>query len=251
MQKTIFITGATAGFGKAMAQRYAKEGWQLILSGRRAERLDELKAALAPAKVHTVVFDVRDRQSCDDAVAALPDEFKDVDALVNNAGLALGMEPVQSCSLDDWETMIDTNIKGLTYMTRAVLPAMVERNQGHIVNLGSIAGNYPYPGGNCYGGTKAFVKHFSKNLRADLTGTRVRVTNIEPGMCETEFSEVRFRGDKNAAADVYQGVDALTADDIAECIYWATALPAHVNINSIEVMPVQQSFAGFAVDREG
>ncbi|BDQ34023.1 SDR family oxidoreductase [Pseudodesulfovibrio portus] len=250
MQKTIFITGATAGFGKAMAERYAREGWQLILSGRRAERLDELKAALAPAKVHTVVFDVRDRKACEEAVANLPAEFLPVDALVNNAGLALGMEPAQACSLDDWETMIDTNIKGLTYMTRAVLPAMVERNKGHVVNLGSIAGNYPYPGGNCYGGTKAFVNHFSKNLRADLAGTRVRVTNIEPGMCETEFSEVRFKGDKDAASKVYKGVDALTADDIAECVYWATALPAHVNINAIEVMPVQQSFAMFAVDRD-
>ncbi|MBG0790498.1 MAG: SDR family oxidoreductase [Desulfovibrionaceae bacterium] len=250
MTKTIFITGATAGFGKAMAERYAGEGWRLILSGRRAERLNELRKALAPAEVHTVVFDVRDRQACRDAVDGLPDAFRPVDVLVNNAGLALGMEPAQACSLDDWETMIDTNIKGLTYMTRALLPSMVERNRGHVVNLGSIAGNYPYPGGNCYGGTKAFVNHFSKNLRADLFGTRVRVTNIEPGMCETEFSEVRFKGDKEAAAKVYTGVDALTAEDIAECVYWATTLPPHVNINALEVMPVQQSFAAFAVDRD-
>ena len=250
MSKTIFITGATAGFGKAMAERYAREGWQLIVTGRRADRLEELKASLAPARVHTVTFDVRDRLACDDAVASLPAEFLPVDVLVNNAGLALGMNPAQTCDLEDWETMIDTNIKGLMYMTRALLPAMIERNRGHIVNLGSIAGTYPYPGGNCYGGTKAFVNHFSKNLRADLLGTRVRVTNIEPGMCETEFSEVRFKGDKKAAADVYQGVDALTAEDIAECVYWTTTLPPHVNINALEVMPVQQTFAAFAVGRD-
>jgi 3-hydroxy acid dehydrogenase/malonic semialdehyde reductase len=251
MTKTICITGATAGFGKAMAKRYAREGWQLIVTGRRTERLDELKTALAPAKVHTICFDVRDRQACQDAVASLPAEFLPVDVLVNNAGLALGMEPAQTCSLDDWEAMIDTNIKGLMYMTRALLPSLIERNQGHIVNLGSIAGTYPYPGGNCYGGTKAFVNHFSKNLRADLFGTRVRVTNIEPGMCETEFSEVRFKGNKDAAAKVYDGVDALTAEDIAECVYWTTTLPPHVNINALEVMPVQQAFAAFAVDRDG
>lgn len=249
MQKTIFITGATAGFGKAMAERYAKEGWKLILTGRREDRLEELKAALAPAPVHTICFDVRDKVACQEGVDALPEEFKAVDVLVNNAGLALGMEPAQACSLDDWETMVDTNIKGLTYMTRAVLPGMVERNTGHIVNLGSVAGTYPYPGGNCYGGTKAFVNHFSKNLRADLYGTKVRVTNIEPGLCETEFSEVRFKGDKDAAAKVYEGMDPITADDIAECVYWTTTLPAHVNINALEVMPVAQTFAMFAVDR--
>ncbi len=251
MHKTIFITGATAGFGMAMAKRYAQEGWRLILTGRRAERLEELKASLAPAEVHTIVFDVRDREACNRAVADLPEAFKPVDVLVNNAGLALGLEPAQACNMEDWEIMVDTNIKGLTYMTRAVLPAMVERNQGHVVNLGSVAGTYPYPGGNCYGGTKAFVNQFSKNLRADLLGTRVRVTNIEPGMCDTEFSQVRFKGDKEAADKVYQGVDALTAEDIAECVYWTTILPAHVNINSLEVMPVQQAYAPFAVDREG
>jgi len=249
MQKTIFITGATAGFGKAMAERYAKEGWKLILTGRRADRLEELKAALAPAPVHTACFDVRDKAACQEGVDALPADFKAVDVLVNNAGLALGMEPAQTCSLDDWETMIDTNIKGLTYMTRAVLPGMIERDTGHIVNLGSVAGTYPYPGGNCYGGTKAFVNHFSKNLRADLYGTKVRVTNIEPGLCETEFSEVRFKGDKDAAAKVYEGMDPITAADIAECVYWTTTLPPHVNINALEVMPVAQSFAMFAVDR--
>jgi 3-hydroxy acid dehydrogenase/malonic semialdehyde reductase len=251
MSKTVFITGATAGFGKAMAERYAKEGWKLVITGRRQDRLDEVKAALAPASVHTICYDVRDKQAAFDAVAALPAEFADIDVLVNNAGLALGMEPAQACNLDDWETMVDTNIKGLMYMTRAVLPNMVERKTGHIVNLGSVAGSYPYPGGNCYGGTKAFVNHFSKNLRADLHGTKVRVTNIEPGLCETEFSVVRFKGDENAAGNVYKGMDPIVADDIAEIVYWTTTLPAHVNINALEVMPVAQSFSMFAVDREG
>ena len=250
MSKTILITGATAGFGQAMARRFAHEGWNIIVTGRRKDRLEELKAALSPAKVHTLAFDVRDREACARAIKTLPGEFAAIDVLVNNAGLALGLEPAQACSLDDWETMIDTNIKGLTYMTRAVLPAMVERNQGHVVNLGSVAGTYPYPGGNCYGGTKAFVNHFSKNLRADLLGTKIRVTNIEPGLCETEFSVVRFKGDKAAADKVYEGTDPITADDIAECVFWATTLPAHVNIKSLDVMPVQQAFSPFAISRD-
>ncbi|MEZ7197504.1 SDR family oxidoreductase [Pseudodesulfovibrio karagichevae] len=250
MAKTILITGATAGFGEAMARRFAAEGWNLVITGRRTQRLEELKAALSPAEVHTLTFDVRDRQACEQAIKTLPGAFASIDVLVNNAGLALGLEPAQACDLDDWETMIDTNIKGLTYMTRAVLPGMVERNTGHVVNLGSVAGNYPYPGGNCYGGTKAFVNHFSKNLRADLLGTKVRVTNIEPGLCETEFSVVRFKGDKAAADKVYEGTQPITPVDIAECVFWATNLPAHVNINSLEVMPVQQAFAPFAISRD-
>ncbi|RWU02226.1 SDR family oxidoreductase [Pseudodesulfovibrio sp. S3] len=250
MPKTVLITGATAGFGKAMAQRYANEGWNLILTGRRAERLEELKTGLAPAKVHTLCFDVRDRQACQQAVDSLPAEFKGIDVLVNNAGLALGLEPAQSCDLDDWDAMVDTNIKGLMYMTRAVLPSMVERNKGHIVNLGSVAGTYPYPGGNCYGGTKAYVNHFSKNLLADLLGTKVRVTNIEPGLCETEFSVVRFKGDKKAADKVYEGTQPITPEDIAEIVYWTTTLPPHVNINALEVMPVQQAFSPFAISRD-
>jgi NADP-dependent 3-hydroxy acid dehydrogenase YdfG len=250
MAKTILITGATAGFGQAMARRFAAEGWNLVITGRRAQRLEELKAALAPAEVHTLAFDVRDRGACEQAIKTLPGDFATIDVLVNNAGLALGLEPAQACDLDDWETMIDTNIKGLTYMTRAVLPGMVERNTGHVVNLGSVAGTYPYPGGNCYGGTKAFVNHFSKNLRADLLGTKVRVTNIEPGLCETEFSVVRFKGDKAAADKVYEGTQPITPVDIAECVFWTTNLPAHVNINSLEVMPVQQAFAPFAISRD-
>jgi NADP-dependent 3-hydroxy acid dehydrogenase YdfG len=250
MPKTVLITGATAGFGKAMALRYANEGWNLILTGRRAERLEELKTGLAPAKVHTLCFDVRDRQSCQQAVDSLPVDFKDIDILVNNAGLALGLEPAQSCDLDDWDAMVDTNIKGLMYMTRAVLPSMVERNTGHVVNLGSVAGTYPYPGGNCYGGTKAYVNHFSKNLLADLLGTKVRVTNIEPGLCETEFSVIRFKGDKAAADKVYEGTQPISPEDIAEIVYWTTTLPPHVNINALEVMPVQQAFSPFAISRD-
>jgi 3-hydroxy acid dehydrogenase/malonic semialdehyde reductase len=250
MAKTILLTGATAGFGQAMARRFAAEGWNLVITGRRTQRLEELKAALAPAEVHTLTFDVRDRGACEQAIKTLPGAFATIDVLVNNAGLALGLEPAQACDLDDWETMIDTNIKGLAYMTRAVLPGMVERNTGHVVNLGSVAGNYPYPGGNCYGGTKAFVNHFSKNLRADLLGTKVRVTNIEPGLCETEFSVVRFKGDKEAADKVYEGTQPITPNDIAECVFWTTNLPAHVNINSLEVMPVQQAFSPFAISRD-
>lgn len=249
MTKTIFITGATAGFGKAMAERYAAEGWKLILTGRRADRLDKLKTALAPALVHTLCFDIRDREATQNAVADLPIEFAAIDVLVNNAGLALGTEPAQDCDLDEWETMVDTNIKGLLYITKAILPTMIERNTGHIVNLGSVAGSYPYPGGNTYGGTKAFVKQFSLNLLADLLGTKIRVTNIEPGLCETEFSIVRCRGDKTKADTIYKGTNPILPNDIAEIIYWATTLPPHININSLEVMPVDQAFGPFAINR--
>lgn len=250
MLKTVFITGATAGFGRAMAERYAREGWNVVASGRREERLAELREELAPAKVHTVCFDVCDRAACFDAVASLPDDFAAVDVMVNNAGLALGVEPAQDCDLDEWETMVDTNIKGLLYMTRAILDGMVERDAGHIVNLGSVAGTYPYPGGNTYGGTKAFVKQFSRNLLADLLGTRIRVTNIEPGLCESEFSIVRFRGDVSKAGNVYAGTDPILPADIAEIVYWTTTLPPHININSLEVMPVDQAFSPFAINRK-
>lgn len=250
MSKIVFITGATAGFGKAMARRYAAEGWNLVLTGRRAERLDELKKELAPAKVHTLCFDVRDKEAVNSAVASLAEDFSAIDVLVNNAGLALGVEPAQACDMDEWECMVDTNIKGLLYITRAILPGMVERNKGHVVNLGSVAGSYPYPGGNTYGGTKAFVGQFSKNLLADLLGTKVRVTNLEPGLCESEFSVIRFRGDADKAAAVYEGTEPILPDDIAEAVYWATTLPAHVNINSMEIMPVDQAFSPFAINRK-
>ncbi|NJB68726.1 NADP-dependent 3-hydroxy acid dehydrogenase YdfG [Desulfobaculum xiamenense] len=249
MKGTVLVTGATAGFGAACARRFAAEGWRVVITGRRQERLDALAAELAPAPVHALRFDVREREAIDAALATLPEDFRAIDLLINNAGLALGLESAQECDLCDWETMVDTNIKGLLYMTRAIVPGMIERGRGHIVNLGSIAGTYPYPGGNVYGATKAFVKQFSRNLRADLLGTPVRVTNIEPGLAESEFSVVRFKGDADKAAKVYENVSPLTPEDIADTIFWAASRPAHVNINAIELMPVQQAFSPLAVHR--
>ena len=249
MSKTICITGATSGFGEAMARRFAREGWRVIITGRRHERLEALASALAPAQVHAAAFDVSSREAVETFVTGLPAGFT-VDVLVNNAGLALGLEPAQRCDLDQWETMVDTNIKGTLYMTRALLPGMAARKAGHVVNLGSIAGTYPYPGGNVYGATKAFMRQFSLNLRADLHGTGVRVTNLEPGMAETEFSVVRFSGDQGRAGSVYQGMQPLVADDIADLVHYAVSVPAHVNINRLEVMPVAQSFGPFPVARE-
>ena len=247
---TVLITGSTSGFGKACAELFASHGWRLILCGRRQERLDTLSADLTGAPVHVAAFDVRDNRMVMKMYADIPEEFKKIDVLVNSAGLALGMHPAQGADLADWETMVDTNIKGLMYMTRVVLPGMVELGQGHIVNLGSVAGNWPYPGGNAYGGTKAFVRQFSLNLRADLHGTGVRVTNIEPGLAETEFSVVRFHGDKDRADSVYAGMTPLTAADIAETIYWVASRPSHVNINAIEIMPVAQSWGPFPIHRQ-
>jgi len=250
MSKTVFITGATSGFGKACAIRFAGEGWRLILAARRSERLQELQKELGKDEpVHIITMDVRDRKAVQGTVENLPDSFKKVDVLINNAGLALGLEPANEADLDDWETMVDTNIKGLMYCTHSLLPTMAVQKQGHIINLGSIAGTWPYPGGNVYGATKAFVKQFSNNLRADLLGTRIRVTNIEPGMAESEFSIVRFDGDTDKAAQVYEGVKPLTPDDIAEIIYWVANLPSHININSLEVMPTSQSWGPLAVHR--
>ncbi len=251
MPKTAFITGATSGFGAACARRFAENGWRLILCGRRLDRLDTLRDQLAAmVPVHAFPLDVRDETAVNTAVAALPDGFGAVDLLINNAGLALGLEPAHRCDMQDWQTMIDTNIKGLLYCTRALLPGMVERNRGHIVNIGSVAGNYPYPGGNVYGGTKAFIKQFSRNLRADLLGTRVRVTNVEPGMAESEFSLVRFKGDDGKAAQVYQNVRPLQPEDVADTVFWAATRPEYVNINSVELMPVCQAFAPFAISRD-
>ena len=250
MTKTICITGATSGFGEAMARRYAAEGWNVIATGRRRERLDKLVEELAPAKVYGACFDMRDQQAINDLPASLPEEFAAIDVLVNNAGLALGLEPAQNCDTDQWEAMIDTNVKGLVLMTRAILPGMVERGRGHVVNMGSVAGTWPYPGGNVYGATKAFVRQFSLNLRCDLHGTGVRVTNIEPGMAETEFSLVRYQGDKGKADNVYKGVKPLTADDITDIVHYATSVPEHVNLNTIEVMCTAQSFSPFRVYRE-
>jgi 3-hydroxy acid dehydrogenase / malonic semialdehyde reductase len=243
-----FITGASSGFGAAIARRFAAIGARLVLAARRLDRLETLCAELG-APAHLIRLDVRDRAAVGRAVADLPGDFAEVTILVNNAGGALGLEPAHEADLDDWEAMVDTNIKGLLYITRALLPGMVQRERGHIINLGSVAGSYPYPGGNVYGGTKSFVEQFSLNLRADLSGRRIRVTNIEPGMAETEFSLVRFKGDAEKATAAYRGFPALTAEDVAEAVLWCATLPDHVNINRIELMSVMQSFAGFSIKR--
>ncbi|MBC8017863.1 MAG: SDR family NAD(P)-dependent oxidoreductase, partial [Verrucomicrobia bacterium] len=201
------------------------------------------------ADIHIIPLDVSDREAVQGAVESLPEHFRNIDVLLNNAGLALGMEPAHQVDLDDWETMVDTNIKGLIYCTRLILPGMVARNRGHIVNISSTAAAWPYPGGNVYGGTKAFVTQFSRNLRCDLLGTRVRVTCIQPGMAETDFSKVRFKGDQDKAASVYAGTEALTAEDIAETVAWVVNRPAHVNINTLEVMSIDQAWGPFAINR--
>jgi 3-hydroxy acid dehydrogenase/malonic semialdehyde reductase len=247
--RTVFVSGASAGFGVAIAERFAAVGDRVVIAARRADRLAEVAGRLG-SQVHSVVLDVRDRDAVQQAVAALPAEFAEIDVLVNNAGLAAGLEPAQDTDLDDWDRMVDTNCKGLMYLTRAVLPGMVARNRGHVINIGSVAGTYPYPGGNVYGATKAFVHQFSRNLRTDLHGTTVRVTCIEPGLVGgTEFSEVRFRWDTERAADVYAGTTALTAQDVAEAVFWAGNQPPHVNINLIELMPVTQSAGPLRVAR--
>lgn len=250
MKKTALITGASSGFGAACAHAFAKLGWRLILTARRSQVLAQLQAELAPlTPVHVITLDVRDRSAVAAAFASLPTEFAEVDLLVNNAGLALGLEPAHQASLEDWETMVDTNIKGVMYCTRAILPGMVARNRGHVINIGSVAGSWPYPGGNVYGASKAFVQQFSRNLRADLLGTAVRVTNIEPGMAETEFSKVRFKGDDEQAHRVYAGTEPLQPEDIADIVAWVATVPARVNINCVEVMSVCQSWGPLAVHR--
>jgi 3-hydroxy acid dehydrogenase/malonic semialdehyde reductase len=253
MEHTVLVTGATAGFGEATARRFLANGHKVIAIGRRTERLNVLKDSLPvdqQKKLLTLVLDVCDSAQVDELASYLPAEFSKVTVLVNNAGLALGLEPAHKALLNDWDQMIDTNIKGLVHMTRAFLPGMVDRKSGHVINVGSVAANYPYPGGNTYGATKAFVQQFSLNLRADLIGTPVRVTCIEPGMSAgTEFSNVRFKGDDEKAEKVYSGVKALSADDVAETIYWSATLPSHVNINILEVMPTQQTFNSFSIHR--
>ena len=252
MARTVFITGASSGFGAASARLFAARGDRLILTARRHEPLMAVARELTGAAgVHAVTLDVRSRSAVQELLDGLPEEFREVDILVNNAGLALGLEPAQEASLDDWEAMIDTNIKGVTFCTRLVLPGMVTRKRGHIINLGSTAGSWPYPGGNVYGGTKAFVEQFSRNLRADLLGTGVRVTCLEPGMAETEFSLVRFKGDAERAAQVYAGAKNLSADDVAGIIVWVADLPPHVNINTLEVMSIDQAWGPFAIHRDG
>ena len=240
MSRIICVTGATSGIGKATALRFAKEGWKVIGTGRRADRLQELAAQIGAAFL-PLELDVRDKDAVAKAFASLPAAFTPIDVLVNNAGLALGREAAWQVPLEDWDTMVNTNIKGLYYCTRAVLEDMATRGSGHIINISSIAGNYSYPGGNVYGSSKAFVTHFSSNLRCDLHGTGVRVTNVEPGMLETEFSLVRFKGDEGKASKIYEGAEPMTADDLADIIYYAANVPAHVDISRIEVMPTCQS----------
>jgi 3-hydroxy acid dehydrogenase/malonic semialdehyde reductase len=248
--RTVLVTGASAGFGVAIARRFAATGARVIVCARRADRLAELTAELG-AGAHALALDVQDRAAVEHAIGALPSAFAAIDVLVNNAGLAKGLEPAQRAELDDWDQMIDTNCKGLVYLTRAVLPGMVARGRGHVINIGSVAASYPYPGGNVYGATKAFVHQFSLNLRSDLHGTGVRVTCVEPGMAGgTEFSTVRFSGDEARARAVYAGMEPLNSDDVAEAVYWATSVPSHVNVNTIELMAVAQSFAGFQVHRQ-
>ena len=253
MTSTVFITGATSGFGEACARRFAEAGWSLVLTGRRQERLDALCKELSEkTDVHGLVLDVRGRKAMEAAIESLPPAFAKLRGLINNAGLALGADPAPKCDLDDWDTMVDTNIKGLMYSTRLLLPRLIAHGRGAtILNVGSVAGNYPYPGSHVYGGTKAFVGQFSLSLRCDLQGTGVRVSNIEPGLCESEFSLVRFGGDQARYDATYAGAEAIQPEDIAETIFWILNQPAHININSLELMPVSQAWAGFSIDRSG
>ncbi|WP_277182599.1 SDR family oxidoreductase [Caballeronia sp. BR00000012568055] len=245
---TILITGATAGFGRAIARRFGAEGHKIVAIGRRPDRLQSLAAEFPEGQLHIIPLDIRDRHAVESAIRGLPSSFANIDTLVNNAGLALGLEPAQSADLDEWETMVDTNVKGLMYVTHAVIPQMAARKSGHVINIGSTAATYPYPGSNVYGATKAFVRQFSLNLRADLAGTNVQVTEIDPGLVGgTEFSAVRFRGDHEKASKIYDGAEALTPDDIADTVFWAATRPEHVNINIIELMPVSQAFGPLVV----
>lgn len=247
--RVALVTGATSGFGLACARSLARAGARVIASGRRAERLAALAAELQPA-VHPLPLDVRDGGEIRRALASLPAELAEVDVLVNSAGLALGLEPAQRASLEQWETMIATNCTGLVTLTRAILPGMVARDRGHVVNIGSVAATHAYSGGNVYGATKAFVSQFSRNLKSDLLGTRVRVTCIEPAMADTEFAVVRFEGDAAKAAEVYEGMQPLTAEDVADAILYCVTRPPHVDVTSMELFPVAQAPAGFSVKRD-
>lgn len=247
--KTLCVTGATSGFGAATARLAVAEGARVIITGRRQERLDALVQELGADKAYAMCMDVRDNDAVQQAVAALPEAWRAVDVLVNNAGLALNTAPAQDVPLSDWETMIDTNIKGMLYVTRAFLSDMLRCNHGHIIMMGSMAGTYPYAGGNVYGATKAFVQQFAMNLRCDVLGSALRVTNLEPGLAWSEFSQVRFHGDADKAAAVYQGTQPLLPEDIAEAVVWCASLPAHVNINRMEIMPTCQAAGGLAIAR--
>ncbi|MEN5060710.1 SDR family NAD(P)-dependent oxidoreductase [Luteimonas sp. TWI1416] len=250
MPRTLLVTGATSGFGAATVARFLQGGWRVIATGRRAERLQALIDTHGTERLHVAAFDIRDADAMRAALDALPDAFRGIDVLINNAGLALGTAPAQRADLAQWTQMIDTNVTALVTLTHALLPTLIER-RGAILNISSIAGSYPYPGGNVYGGTKAFVTQFSLGLRSDLHGTGVRVTSIEPGMAETEFTLVRTGGDQAASDTLYGGATPMTAEDIAEQLWWVANLPPHLNINRLEIMPVSQSFAGFQVHRGG
>ena len=247
MKKTAFVTGATSGFGEAIARRLSKEGYKIVALARREDRLKKLAAELGDT--HIIVADIRDKEAVFKAVESLPDKFKDIEVLVNNAGMALGLEKTIDAKVEDFEAMIDTNVKGLIYSTKAVLPLLYKQEKGYIFNLGSTAGSWPYPGSNVYGATKAFVKQFSLNLRNDLVGTNIRVTNIEPGLCKTEFSEVRFRGDKSKADSLYENTNFITSEDIATILVNCLNMPGSVNINRVEVMANTQTWAGLAIEK--
>lgn len=249
MKKTLLVTGATSGFGRETVRRFVAGGWRAIACGRRAERLAELVTELGADHVWPCAFDMRDEAAMNAALAEVPADFGAVDLLVNNAGLALGTAPAQRADLAQWKQMIDTNVSALVTLTHALLPKLIER-RGAIVNVSSIASTYPYTGGNVYGGTKAFVTQLSLGLRSDLHGTGVRVTSIEPGLAETEFTLVRTGGDRGASDRLYEGATPVTGADIAESIWWVATLPPHLNVNRLEIMPVSQSFAGFQVHRD-
>ncbi|MCB5025968.1 SDR family oxidoreductase [Streptococcus mutans] len=250
MAETVLITGASAGFGKAMTETFIHSGYRVIGAARRLEKLGKLREALGE-HFYPLQLDMTDTSSINKALANLPKEWSKIELLVNNAGLALGLDKAYEANFKDWETMIATNIIGLTYLTRQILPDMVARKSGHIINIGSTAGTYPYTGGNVYGASKAFVKQFSLNLRADLAGTKVRVTNIEPGLCgSTEFSTIRFKGDKKRAEQLYEGAHSIQPQDIANAVLWTFQQPKHVNINRIEIMPTSQSFGPQPVERD-
>jgi NADP-dependent 3-hydroxy acid dehydrogenase YdfG len=246
---TVLVTGATAGFGAALCRRFHEAGARVVGTGRRQDRLQALKNELGE-RCHVAGLDVTDRDAVFALIRDLPAPFAEPNVCIANAGLALGLEPAHQASMEDWEQMIATNVNGVVNTVRAVLPGMVERDEGHVVLIGSVAGDYPYPGGNVYGATKAFVKQFALNLRADLLGSNVRVTNIEPGMAETEFSLVRFKGDEARAEQTYQGLTPMSAEEIAETIFWSCTLPRHLNINRMQMMPVMQAFAGMAIKRQ-
>lgn len=246
---TVLITGATGDFGTAFARRFADAGCKLVLAGRSQNKLQALADTL-DTKTHIGLCEMTDKISIESFFTTIPATFQNIDLLINNAGLALGLDPAQSCDPDDWDKMIEVNNKGLVRMSRLVLSGMTKRKRGHIINIGSTAGNYPYPGGNVYCASKAFVKQFSLSLRADLAGTNIRVTNIEPGMVETQFSTVRFKGDADKAANVYANTTPLSAEDVAESVFWSATLPEHFNVNRLEIMPTVQSFGPLPVEKK-